>query len=145
MAINFSPYQSAKRDLTSQYGASAARNAYSQFLARTRGNRKLADVKEQYGRQFPGFVSNYQQRGLTGPGIQSGIYQQALSDFAKRQFTDVNAIQQGINQEINNLAMQQRDAQAQYKQQLAALELQKARDIANQAALLNSFKPFIGG
>jgi hypothetical protein len=145
MATNFFPYQSAKRDLTSQYGASASRNAYAQFLARTRGNRKITDVKEQYGRQFPGFVSNYQQRGLAGPGVQSGIYQQALSDFAKRQFTDVNTVQQGINDEINNLRMQQQNAEALYKQQLAELELQKARDIANQAALLNSFKPFIGG
>ena len=145
MAIDIMQYGQARRGLGDQYGASAARNAYSQFLARTRGNRKLADVSEQYKRQFPGFVSNYQQRGLTGPGVQSGIYQQALSDFAKRQFTDVNAVRQSINEEINNLKFQQRDAKAQYEQQLAELQMQKARDIANQAAMLNSFKPFIGG
>jgi len=145
MAIDFSPYRRAERALGDQYGASASRNAYSQFLARTRGNRQIADLGESYKRQFPGFVSSYQQRGLAGPGVNSGVYQKALSDLARKQFTDVNTLQQGMNQELQQLNMQQRDLQAQYQAQLAELKLKKAQDIAAQAAMLNSFKPFVGG
>lgn len=145
MAIDFGTFRRAERALGDQYGASASRNAYSQFLARTRGNRQIADIGQQYKNRFPGFVSSFQQRGLVGPGVNSGVYQKALSDLARKQFTDVNAAQQSMNQELQQLGLQQKDLEAQYQAQLAELKLKKAQDIAAQAAMLNSFKPFVGG
>jgi len=145
MAIDIAGYGQARRGLGDQYAASAARNAYSQFLARTRGRRQIADVGQQYKQRFPSFVSAFQQRGLSGPGVSSGIYQKALSDMAKQQFKDVNDIRQGMNQELQQLGLAGKELQSQYEAQLNELEMRKAQDIAQQAAMLNAFKPFIGG
>ena len=129
----------------SQNAAELARNAYSRFLAQQRGDRALYDIRQQTERRAPKLVSGYSRRGLAGPGVQSGIYQKALSDFARENFEALNRAQQDINQELTGLDFEKRSMEADLQNRLAQLEMDKQRQIAEAAAALTNLRPLIGG
>jgi hypothetical protein len=138
-------YSSKKQALGDTYSASAAKNAYAQFLARTRGARKVEDLTKQYEQQTPKFVTSFAKRNLAGPGVQSGIYRNALNRFAEQNFMDLNRANQDTAGEVRQLELDAADLLAQYNRGLVDIEQQKIADMAQQAAMLKSFKPFIGG
>lgn len=130
--------------LSSQYGAKAAQNAYAQFLSQQRGARKKFNFQEQYNKQAPKVVSSYSKRGLAGPGVSSGVYSRGLQDYAKGIDTAWNDLNLENSNELNNLRMQDTTGSADYNAAWADLEFQKAQNIANTAATLAAFKPFLG-
>jgi hypothetical protein len=138
-------YSAKKQALGDTYSASAAKNAYAQFLARTRGARKVEDLTKQYEQQTPKFVTSFAKRNLAGPGVQSGIYRNALNRFAEQNFMDLNRANQDTAGEVRQLELDAADLLAQYNRGLVDIEQQKIADMAQQAAMLKSFKPFIGG
>jgi hypothetical protein len=141
--IDFSPYEARRRAAQGQYGATSARNAYANFLSRTRGQRDLEMVGERYREQAPRFVSGYTQRGLAGPSVSSGIYSKGLQDFAKQAFRDQQNLQEQLNQQQMMADYEQAGLEADYRAALADIEADKAREIAESAATLSSFKPFL--
>lgn len=141
--IDLSPYQAQKDARKAQYGATTARNAYSRFLSQTRGNRNLFDMQNAQEKQTPSFVSSFRQRGVAGPGVQSGIFTKGLQDYANQQFTDMSRAQQDLANEMYGFDLTDQQSLADYESGNADLEAEKQREIAQAAATLNSFKPFM--
>jgi hypothetical protein len=143
--FDFLGYERQKRATTGSYGAKTAQNAYARFLAQQRGTRKKFDLNQQYERAAPRVVSSFSRRGLAGPGVSSGVYNRGLQDFANKQMTDLSDLESSLTQESQGFDLQDRQLRAEYDQQIADLEAQKQQAIANAAATLQAFKPYIGG
>lgn len=120
-------------------------NTYANFLAQQRGNRNIADITKQFKAQTPRVMSSFLKRGLAGPGMQTGVYEKGLQDFATQRFEGVNAAQQDLNAELDRIKSERAGVQADYSQELADLEAEAAAKQAEAAALLTAFKPYIGG
>lgn len=142
--IDFSPFEAQRRSYGEQYGASKARNAYARFLAQQRGTRNIADLQRQYETEQPNVVASFTKRGLAGPGVQSGVFQRGLQDFARKQYQDVFGAQQDLAEQLQGFDLEERQLGADYQRGLADLEADKQRQISRAAATLNSFKPFLG-
>lgn len=138
-------YSARNQALGDTYSAGAAKNAYAQFLARTRGSRKIEDLTKQYQQQTPRLVSSFAKRNLAGPGVKSGIYTNALNKFAQQNASDIYRVNEDTAGDIRNLELDAAELLATYNRGLVDSEAQKTADMARQAAMLNSFKPFIGG
>lgn len=141
--IDLSPYQQQKDARKAQYGAATARNAYSRFLGQTRGTRNLADMQKEQEKQTPAFVSSFRQRGIAGPGVRSGIFTKGLQDYANQQFTDMSRAQQDLSTDMYGFDLNDRQNAADYGGDIADIDTEKNREIAQVAATLNSFKPFM--
>lgn len=141
--IDLSPYQKQKDARKAQYGAATARNAYSRFLGQTRGTRNLADMQKAQEKQTPAFVSSFRQRGIAGPGVRSGIFTKGLQDYANQQFTNMSRAQQDLSNELYGYDLTERQTAADYGSSIADIEAEKNREIAQVAATLNSYKPFM--
>lgn len=142
--IDLSPFEGQRRAFTEQYGAQTAKNAYARFLAQQRGTRNVANLQRSYEQQAPGVVSGFVRRGMVSPNVRSGVFQKGLQDFARKQYEDVFGAQQDLADQMQGFDLEERQLSADYNRQLADLETQKQRQIANAAAMLNSFKPFLG-
>lgn len=143
--FDYTGYNQKKRTAGSTYGAKTAQNAYAQFLSQQRGARKKFDLAQQTEKQAPKVVGSFTKRGLAGPGVQSGIYQKGLSDFATQQFNQEADINRAQNEEMQQFKLQDAQTRAEYDQQIADLEAEKMSAIAQAAATLSAFKPFLGG
>lgn len=138
-------YGKRKRAALSSYGAKSAQNAYAQFLSQQRGARKKFDLQKQYEAKAPRVVSAYTKRGLAGPGVSSGIFEKGLGDFATQQFDEMSSLDRSLADERNQFDLDERQLRADYDAQIAELEAQKQASIAQAAATLAAFKPFLGG
>jgi hypothetical protein len=137
-------YGKRKRAAGSQYGAKAAQSAYSQFLSQQRGDRQVFDINKQFEKAAPKLVSGYTQRGLAGPGVQSGIYNRGLTDFANQKTEDINTSQMGTAGDIQQSKLGDAYDLAAYQSQIEQLDFEKQSNIANTAASLTAWKPFLG-
>lgn len=136
-------YNQRKRAATGSYGAKAAQNAYAQFLSQQRGSRKKFDIQQQYEKQAPKIVSSYAKRGLAGPGVQSGVYERGLQEFGQQNVRDLSDLANAQDEEMNQLRLQDAQARADYDMEIAQLEMEKQAAIAQAAATLSAFKPFL--
>jgi hypothetical protein len=143
--FDYMGYNRRKRAAGSTYGAKTAQNAYAQFLSQQRGSRKKFDFQNQTEKLAPKLVTSFSQRGLAGPGVKSGIYERGLTDFAKDRFQGMADINREQDEEMQQLQLEDRQTRAEYDQQIAELEAQKQAAIAQAAATLSAFKPFLGG
>ena len=134
-----------RTELGQGLNARLSANTYANFLAQQRGNRNIADITKQFKAQTPRVMSSFLKRGLAGPGMQSGVYERGLQDFATQRFEGINTAQQDLNAELDRLKSERADINANYKQDLADLEAEAAAKQAEAAALLTAFKPYIGG
>lgn len=142
--IDFSPYEAQRRATGQQFGATSARNAYAQFLSKTRGNRNLALMREQYAKQAPNVIGSFVRRGMVAPNVKSGVYESGLQDFARQAQRDQQDLQEQLDQQQMMSGLEQADLEAGYRSALADIEAQKAREIRDAASTLSSFKPFLG-
>lgn len=141
--FDYMGYNQKKRAADAGYASKTAANTYAQFLSQQRGARKKFDLKQQQERQAPKVVGGFTQRGLAGPGVQSGIYQKGLTDFATQNFQDFADLDREQNEEMQRSQFEQAQTKAEYDQQIAELEAQKQASIASAAATLSAFKPFL--
>lgn len=146
----FSPYHAGayerqKRDIEYDYGQQAATNAYGRFLSQQRGERSLGDMSRTYGRAYPSYKAQFGQRGMGGPGIQSGVQQQSMSNYAGDYLRDYGRQQQDITQQLQGFDLNQQNLDAFKQQSLADLEAQKAESIANDANALEYLRQLVGG
>jgi hypothetical protein len=141
--FDYMGYNQKKRAAGAGYASKTAANTYAQFLSQQRGSRKKFDLQQQQERQAPKIVSGYAQRGLAGPGVQSGIYQKGLTDFATQNFQDFADLNRSQDEEMQQSRFEQAQNKAEYDQQIAELEAQKQASIASAAATLSAFKPFL--
>lgn len=143
-SFDLTSYGQKLSSLGSQYGAKAAQNAYAQFLSQQRGARKKFDFQQQYNKQAPRVVSGFAKRGLAGPGVSSGVYGKGMQDYASQIDTAWNDLNLANADELNRLRMSDITGSADYNAAWANEEFKKAQNIADTAATLTAFKPFLG-
>lgn len=143
--IDYTGFTQRQRAAGSQYGSKTAQNAYARFLSQQRGSRKKFDLQQQYEKQAPKVVGGYTQRGVAGPGVKSGIFQKGMNEFASQNLNDINDLNTELASEQDQFGLTDKQNFADYQDQLAAIEAEKQQQIANTAATLQAFKPFLGG
>jgi hypothetical protein len=141
--FNYTGYNQRKRAATGSYGAKAAQNAYAQFLSQQRGARKKFDIQQDYEKKAPRVVSSFAKRGLAGPGVTSGVYERGLQEFGQQNLRDLSDLANSQDEEMNQLRLQDAQNRADYDMEIAQLEAEKQASIAQAAATLTAFKPFL--
>ena len=136
MAYNPASYEARRRGYTQQYGATGAMNAYANFLSKQRGTRQRRGMTEEYDKAAPQFVSAYSRRGLVGPNVKSGIFAKGIQDFAKQRARTFSEFDQGQMEEQRGYDLGEAQRLEAFKNQLADMESEKARTIADAARQL---------
>ena len=144
MAFDPSIYEAARRSLFDQYAQQAALNAYQRYLAETRGQRPILQLEEAaFGRtaagklgQVPKLTSSYARRGLQGMNVQSGVYKQALENYARQRERQLGYAREDLAGTMRGYDLAGTQAQQRFDTGLADLERSKARQIAEDAAAL---------
>lgn len=110
--------------------AQLAQNAYSRFLSQDRGTRSLESLNRGMNQGLQTFASSYGKRGLAN----SGIFNQAQSDYAQNWMRQQQDIQNQLNNELNQLNLN--DAQTWMQYDVASGDSSESRynQILNTAA-----------
>lgn len=145
MAFNYLPYQQKASALGQTQGAKLNASIYSRFLNKQRGTRDVADLTKQYEQKVPGLIGGYTQRGLAGPGVSSGIFQKGMNEFDIGRQNAIGDLALRQAEQENVLNQQDAATNAEYANAIADLEMQKQKEIADSAATLAAFKPYLGG
>ena len=148
MAFDPAIYEAARRSLFDQYAQEAALNAYQRYLAETRGQRPILTLQEAaFGRtptgkmgEVPRLTSSYAQRGLQTMGATSGIYKQALENYAKQRERQLGYAREDLAGALRGYDLGAAQAQQRLESGLADVERSKARQIAEDAAALMSLR-----
>ena len=140
---DFATAAGKRRNATSQYGASAASSAYSRFLSQQRGTRQVKDMTEAQNKYVPQMANSYSQRRLAGPGINSGIYRQALTDYATKQNQLFGEQQAAYNAEQSQFDTTDAGLYADYSNQMNDIEDQYQTGQTHTAATLAKFKKYL--
>jgi len=117
-------------------------NQAAAFQGQKRGARRLEDISRVYSESYQPLVSSFGRRGLGGPNIQSGIRRSSLSRYAEKFQRDLGAETQNIQADLNNIAMQEADSQADLEDYIAELRLRKAQQIMATAAGLQQYASY---
>jgi hypothetical protein len=138
MAYDPSLFEAQRRAATGAYASQSAANEYARFLAQQRGSRNLAAFERQTVGQIPQFSRGFGRRGLYGQGVRSGLFNRALSSFGEEAARQRRYLEQDIAQGQQEFGLREAQYRSGLEQQLADIESQKARQIAETAAgLLN--------
>jgi hypothetical protein len=138
-------YERQRRDVEYDYGTQAATNAYGRFLSQQRGERNLGEMNRGFERSYAPYKAQFGMRGLAGPGIQSGVQQQAMSNYVGDFMRNYGWAQQDLTQQLQGYDMNQNNLDAFHQQYLADLEAQKAQQIANDAQAIEYLRQLVGG
>jgi len=131
---------SQRRSIENSYAAQKASNNFGRQRATKQNMQQRGDARKNFQRQTPRVTSNYASRGLGN----SGVYKRALQQFTGDYADQVGQINQAGMDTQNQYDMQDRMYRASYDQALAELENQKAMQITQTAAGINSLRPLIG-
>jgi hypothetical protein len=140
MAYDPSQYEARRRSLMSNYATTGASNVYQRFLDSQRQQRQFADMNTQYEQAAPRVVSSYGRRGLVGPTVKSGAFRKAMSDFAKNRAKRTGEAQREMQQSGLGFDMQQRQRDEMFQNDLRDLEMEKARQIEQDAMELLRYR-----
>jgi hypothetical protein len=136
MAYNPADYEARRRGYTQQYGTTGAMNAYANFLSQQRGNRDRQNLNEQYDKAAPQIVTGYSRRGMVGPNVKSGLFARGLQDFAKQRARTYSEFDQGQQEQQRGYELGEAQRLEAFRNQLADMESEKARTIADAARQL---------
>jgi len=136
MAFDPSLFTARRRGLEQQFGAQTAMNAYSKFLSQTRGQREQQEYSRGVEKELPRLTSRYGRRGVYGQGVRSGIYRRGLEDFGTEAARQRGYMSEDLSNALRQYDLQQASSLSGYEQQLTDLEAEKARQIAEDAAVL---------
>jgi hypothetical protein len=113
-------------------------NQQSAFLGQKRGTRRIGDVQRQYQEGYQPLLSSYGQRGIGGPAVESGIMRKGLGRYAESLQKDLGTETQNMQDELNSIAMNEANQQAELEDFLASLRMRKQQDIIDSASTLRS-------
>ena len=145
MAYDYGNYERSKNDANYRYGTESATNAYGRFISQQRGSRDLGDMSRNFGRQMPLQKSQFGQRGLAGPGVQSGVMQNSMNNYLGDYARGYGRQQQDTTQQLQGYDLNQDNLNSWYQQSLGDIEGQKARDIAMDASQIDALRQQVGG
>jgi hypothetical protein len=114
-------------------------NQQAAFLGQQRGSRRLADLRRDYVEGFQPKMAEYGRRGLAGPNVQSGIQRKGLERYAADLQRNLGLEQESIQDDLNRIAMEEANEQADLDAYIAELNLRKQQDIINAATALRQF------
>lgn len=146
MAYDPSIFEQQRRNLLGNFAQQAAINAYQRYLAETRGQRPILSLEEAaFSRtptgglgEVPKLTSSYARRGLQGKGMRSGIYNEALSSYAKNRARQLGYAREDMQGTLRGYDLAKTGYESALATGMQDLEAQKARQIAADAqALLN--------
>lgn len=139
MAFDMGLFEAQRRAAQTSYGANASMNAYSRFLAEQGMGQQKDVLTKQYNRALPQLMSAYGKRNVAGPNVQSGIQRKGLGDFAQQKISDFGNLTQQWENANRQYDLQGTQLESILQQNLADLESEKARQIAEDArAILQS-------
>jgi hypothetical protein len=97
------------------------------------------------GRSYPSYRAQFGQRGLAGPGVQSGVQHRAMTNYLGDYARDYGRAQQDMTQDTQQFDLNEQRLGAFRQQSLADIEAQKAQQIANDAQALEYLRQLVGG
>jgi hypothetical protein len=138
-------YEAQRRNVNSQWAAQTAANTYGRFVSQQRGQRELNDMTKGFKQSFPGYASQFGQRGISQPGVSSGVMQrqmgQYVGDFNKQYARGT----QDLTEQLRQFDLQNTQLSAQRTSALQDIKMQKAREIAFAAQNIEALKQILGG
>ena len=114
-------------------------NQQAAFLGQQRGQRRIADIRQQYTEGFRPKMAEYGRRGLAGPAVESGIQRAGLERYAQEFQRNLGEETTALQQQLNDIAMQEASSQADLEDYLAQLRLQKQADILSSAQTIKNY------
>jgi len=84
----------------------------------------------------PKLTSSYARRGLTGKGMRSGIYNEALSSYAKNRARQLGYAREDLQGALRGYDLQKTGLESDLSTGMQDLEASKARQIAADAQAL---------
>lgn len=141
MALDTSKYESGRRKVNDEWGAKRAANEFGRFTSQQRFSRDIGDFKQNFGDQQGGFMGAQARRGLTGGGVNSGSFQQALQKRATGFTQNLGRMQQDAASQQQQYQMDAGNIDRWRGEALADIEASKQRDIAMAALQLQSLRP----
>jgi hypothetical protein len=144
MAYDPSLFEQQRRNLLGNFAQQSALNAYQRYLAETRGQRPILNLEEAaFSRtptgglgEVPKLTSSYARRGLQGKGMRSGIYNEALSSYAKNRARQLGYAREDQAGALRGYDVQKTGYESQLNQGMQDVESDKARQIAADAQAL---------
>lgn len=141
MAIDTSVYERQRRGIEEDYSSKSAINAYSRFLSQQRGERGITDYTQSFKRSMPKYTASYGRRGLTGGGVRSGVYQNAMRNYLGDYNQNLNRMYADQTTEGRQYDLTEAQLTAARDRSLADMETDKAKEIALAASYLSALKP----
>lgn len=145
MAIDSSVYERQRRGIENNYSNQAATNAYSRFLSQQRSNRSIGDYQQGFSKALPHWTASWGKRGMAGPGVNSGVYHNAMQNYMGDYTQNVNRQYADQATDMRQYDLSGAQLASARDQALADNEVDKAKEIAMNAAYLQSLKPQLGG
>jgi hypothetical protein len=144
MAIDQSRYTRARGQANSQHLSMQAANERGRFLSQRRGTRDRSDATRTFGRQQAGFMNSGAQRGLTGGGVRSGAFQQALQQRVGDRTRSMGRYEEDYATQQREFDFNSGNIDRQRDEMLLQIEEDKQREIAMSALQLKALKPLYG-
>jgi hypothetical protein len=141
MALDTSQFERGRRDVNTQWGAGQAANDFARTQSQQRFSRSSFDFKQNFGRQQAGFMSGQARRGLTGGGVVSGGFQQALQNRVGDYTTQVGRMNSDFGDETRRFDMEANNMDTWRNNALADIQAAKTKDISMTALNLQALKP----
>jgi hypothetical protein len=138
-------YEAQRRGVEDQYASNMAANAYSQTMARNRGDRELSMMNSSFRRSVPGFSASFSQQGFGGGGIRSGVMQRAMGNYLGDFQRNYSSAQNDLTENLRQYDLSAAQLGSQRTSALADIELQKAREIAFAAQNIAALREAFGG
>jgi hypothetical protein len=137
--------EAARRNTYNNYFDQTGTNAYSRFITQQRGERDLGQQRRQFGRQLPRMTASFGARGLSGPGVKSGVMGRAMQDFVGDNVRNMGYAQQDLTQGLQLHDFQQQMLDRNLQDSLVDIDTQTARNIAETASNIQMIMPMLRG
>ena len=111
-------------------------NQQAALLGQLRGERNIADVRQQGLEGFQPFAATFGERGLATPNVASGIQRKGLERYAAELQKSVGGAEIGLQEELNRIALEEANSQNELQQYIADQNRQKQNDILQTALSL---------
>lgn len=129
-------YQQGRSNARQNLLRNKAQSQYQRGLAQQDYTNQLTDFGIQQNRVREGLPTNYLQRGV----FNSGIYRQALRDYATDRLRGQRNIQQGYQNRLGELSLADRGYEDEYTNTLTNLYLSQQAAQAQMAAALKGIQ-----
>jgi hypothetical protein len=136
MAYDPSAFEARRRGYLENFAAQQAMGAYKNLLSQQRGQRNLSMWKSQADKQTQPFVAGFGRRGVAGPAVKSGIFANAMQEYAKERIRQQAEQERALQEQGYGYDLEQKEALARYNQNILDLEAEKARQIEDDARQL---------